>query len=416
MKQLILAMSQKSYSSDILVWGLFIAAVLAFVALLFWQRRKGRELRSELEQLARMKENDIEAEFVLRAMKLTTWHLDPKTMTMTFDSDFRDKSEWAASYTDGESPKQLARQLHPHDAERVFKALTDLCEGRSEDYRVEYRVLIPNTNRFYWEESFATVVERDVDGKPCSIVGTTQRIDDRKRMEEALISARNRAEESDRLKSAFIANMSHEIRTPLNAIVGFTSILPDITSPEERQGLIDLIQDNTQNLLTIIDDVVNISKIESGQEETVMSNFELNMMLAEQTERYRQYLKPGVNMSTHFACEQQTITTDYNRLCEIVKHLLSNATKFTTQGSIEIGYDAPANRRIDIWVRDTGKGIAEENLERVFERFFKVDEFIPGAGLGLSTCRTMAFSLGGEVTVESKLGEGSTFTVDIPIL
>ena len=416
MKHLLLATVQKSYSSDILVWGLLVVAIIACVALIFWQRRKGRELRYELDQLARMKENNIEAEFVLRAMKLTTWHLDPKTMAMTFDSDFRDKSEWVVGYTDGDSPQDLGQQVEPHDAEHVMKALTDLCEGRTEDYRVEYRVLIPNTNKFYWEESFATIVERDDEGKPSSIVGTTQRIDDRKRMEEALIDARNRAEESDRLKSAFIANMSHEIRTPLNAIVGFTSVLPDITAPEERQGFLDLIQENTQKLLRIIDDVVNISKIESGQAETVMTNFELNMMLSDQVERFRQDLKPGVELTTSFACEQQNITTDNDRLREIMKHLLSNATKFTSQGSIEIGYSAPSDGRIKIWVSDTGKGIAEENLERVFERFFKVDEYIPGAGLGLSTCRTMAFSLGGQVTVESKLGVGSTFTVDIPIL
>ena len=120
-------------------------------------------------------------------------------------------------------------------------------------------------------------------------------------------------------------------------------------------------------------------------------------------------------MTTHYAQESLIITTDLNRFVEIIKHLLSNAVKFTTQGSIEVGYDQPADGRVQIWVRDTGKGIAPENQERVFERFFKVDEFIPGAGLGLSICHTMAFSLGGNVTLESELGKGSTFKVQIPI-
>ena len=126
-------------------------------------------------------------------------------------------------------------------------------------------------------------------------------------------------------------------------------------------------------------------------------------------------MKEGVTFNTAFASDALQVTTDMNRLMEIMKHLISNALKFTAKGTITMGYSPVVSGRLALWVRDTGKGIAEGDLERVFERFYKVDEFIPGAGLGLSTCRTMAFSLGGTVTVESKLGEGSTFTVEIPI-
>jgi signal transduction histidine kinase len=161
--------------------------------------------------------------------------------------------------------------------------------------------------------------------------------------------------------------------------------------------------------------VVNISKIESGKEELVMTAFELNTLLLENMSRCEQALQPGVTLDAQFALDALTITTDLARLNEIMKHLLQNATKFTQAGSITVGYDQPVDGRIIIWVRDTGKGIAEENLERIFERFYKVDEFIPCAGLGLSLCRVMAFSLGGNVTVESKLGEGSTFKVELPI-
>ena len=120
-------------------------------------------------------------------------------------------------------------------------------------------------------------------------------------------------------------------------------------------------------------------------------------------------------MSTSFANPSQFVNTDHNRFIEIMRHLVSNAAKFTNHGTIVVGFDQPSEGRIRAWVRDTGKGIASELHERVFERFFKVDEFVPGAGLGLSTSRTMAYSIGGSVTVESKLGEGSTFTLDIPI-
>jgi signal transduction histidine kinase len=276
-------------------------------------------------------------------------------------------------------------------------------------------VRIAHTDDYYWTEAYATVAARNDDGLPKYIVGTSMRIDERKAMETALMEARNKAEESDRLKSAFIANMSHEIRTPLNAIIGFTSVLPDVEGAEERNELINLIQENNQKLLRIVDDVINISKIESGKEKLVMTTFDLNDILQAIISEYASKAQDGVKVSTMFASGSQQITTDMSRLTEVINHLMSNALKFTSQGSVILGYDSTAGKRIRIWVQDTGKGIAPEYQERVFERFFKVDEFIPGAGLGLSICRTMAYSMGGDVGVESTLGEGSKFWFEIPI-
>lgn len=404
-----------SYASDIVLWGAFILVFLAFAGFIIYQRRQGKELRYELDQLTKMTENNIESEFLLRAMKIATWHADPKNFSVAYDDDFRDKDIVRGLVAGGALEGEIQQQLHPQDVGHVSEALTALCEGKTDDYHVVYRVLNPHTNKYFWEESFATVSEHDVDGKPNKIVGASMIVDERKNLETELIAARNRAEESDRLKSAFIANMSHEIRTPLNAIIGFTSVLPDLPDGEERQSLLDLINENTQKLLRIIDDVVNISKIESGQEQTVLSSFELNLTLSDHLDRYRHDLKPDVQLKTAFASDTQMITTDLNRFNEIIKHLLSNATKFTTSGFIEVGYEPPVDGRLRLWVRDTGKGIAESDSEKVFERFYKVDEFVPGAGLGLSICRTMAYSLGGTLTVESKLGEGSTFWLEIPI-
>ena len=394
---------------------LLVIIALVLIGLIWFQIQKGRQLRSELQLLEKVGKHNVEYEFVLGVMRLSIWHLDTKTGKLTFEQDYREKGNKFFTNVDGMSVDESVAALDPRDEARVNKSLTDLCEGRKESYRETYRVKVPFNDSVYWEESYATIAERDTDGKPTKIVGTTMRIDDRKAMEEALIQARNRAEESDRLKTAFIANISHEIRTPLNAIVGFTSVLPDIEDASERQSLLDLIHENTQKLLRIVDDVVNISKIESGKEELVMTAFDLNLMLDQYVQRYENDLNPEVEMTTCFPQESLFITTDYSRLEEIMKHLLSNATKFTAKGSIVVGYDKPLEGHVTIWVRDTGKGIPEDKLEQVFERFFKVDEFIPGAGLGLSICRVMAFSLGGNVTVESKLGEGSTFKVEIPI-
>ena len=411
MTKLLLYTSQQSQLYDVILLVSLVGLLLLAIVLVFWQRRKGKDLAYELEQLGKLQKNNIEFDFVLKTMRLSTWHIDTRTREIVFDNDYRDKSD---TYVPAMG-KELVAAMPDQDRNRVTKAIEDLCQGVREEAHEEYQIRLPHTKKTYWSESYAIVAERDIDGTPKRIVGTSMRIDDRKNLEQELVNARNRAEESDRLKTAFIANMSHEIRTPLNAIIGFTSVLPDVQDPEERKQLLDLVHENTQKLLVIIDDVVNISKIEAGQEELVMSNFELNLILQEQADRFMKETKPGVGFDVQFACEQQLITTDLNRLIEVVKHLLSNAVKFTNEGKITLGYDAPADGRIRIWVKDTGIGIAKENLERVFERFFKVDEFVPGAGLGLSICRTMAYSLGGSVTVKSQPGEGSTFFFEFPI-
>ncbi len=417
MIEILLYSSTQSNLSNILVWVLLSVLLFILVGMIFWQRRTGKDLADELAELDKVEKNNVQNEFVLKALGVATWHMDVATMNIVYDQDFRMRSDgWItdASDADGHFDKGLS-MLQEQDAERIAKSMQALCEGKTDLYHEEYRVMIPDTNRFFWEESYATVAEHNVDGSPKVIVGTSKHIDDRKEMEDALKDARFKAEESDRLKTAFLANMSHEIRTPLNAIVGFTSVIADVQQEEERKQLLDLIHENTQKLLRIVDDVVAISKIEAGQEEAVMLQFDLVQILNEVVGRFADKVKDGVSLTTSYASESQLVTTDLNRVQEIMRHLLSNAVKFTDRGSIVVGFGEPHDDRIKVWVRDTGKGIATEYQKRVFERFFKVDEFIPGAGLGLSTCSTMAYSIGGDVTVESKLGEGSTFTFEFPV-
>ena len=412
---ILLYVDQQTHTFQTVFWiiGLLLASLLIFA--IFWQYRKGHELEEELEQLGKQKKKDIELDFVLKAMGLSIWHINTESGQLFFDKDFREKRPETVTGKDGDSFGENATLLVEEDSERVTNHLAALCSGRTEEYHEQYRVRVPHSSKTYWEESYATIADRDIEGKPLLIVGTTQRIDERKNLENALKNALSKAEESDRLKSAFIANMSHEIRTPLNAIIGFTSVLPDIDGKEERQELINLIQENNQKLLRIIDDVMNISKIEAGKEQLQMLTFDINPILDEVVNKYMPDLKPGVTMTTRYAAQQQEVTTDLTRLTESLDHLVSNAVKFTNQGSITVGYEPVKDRKLHIWVRDTGIGIAPENHERVFERFYKVDEFVPGAGLGLSLCRTMAFSLGGNVGVDSRLGEGSTFWMEIPV-
>ena len=398
------------------IWGLGgVAAILLFV-LVFIQRRTGKRLKGELAELAKIRQGNVEYEFILKAMKLSTWQMDPRRRMITFSNDFRGEQDEHMIPPDS-SIDSLVDCLASSDAQRVRTAMDDLCEGRTSYYHQQYRVKSANVKGLtYWEESYATIADRDVDGNPVKIVGTTMFINDRKEMEAALIAARNKAEESDRLKTAFLANMGHEIRTPLNAIVGFADLLPVVENEEDRNQLIREIQNNNQKLLRIIDGLVSMSKIEAEAKNLVKSQTNLVEVLSEITQTYMQMVdSQTVVLATQFPYTELMMTTDVAKLRELVDHLMQNAVKFTLKGSITLGFELIDGEHVRIWVKDTGKGIAEADKERIFERFVKVDEFIPGTGLGLSVAKSHAASLGGTIGVDSRPGEGSTFWVVLPL-
>jgi signal transduction histidine kinase len=400
---------------DILIWVAGVPAILVLLFALFYQVRQYRQLKAELAQLAKIKRHNIEYDLVLKAMKLSTWRLNVPEGTVAYESDYR-SGKYSFSPQAGIPVEGTFALIHADDRERVREALTGLMRGKYEDYHQQYRAQATPSSPFYWAETFATVEKRDIDGKPLTIVGTSMRIDAQKEIEQALIEARNQAEESDRLKSAFLANITHEVRTPLNAIVGFSDVLPMAQSEEERNELIKLIKQNNAHLLRLFDDMVNISKLEAGNNgEIVKEDFELLPLLQEMVEKYQPVASDnGVAVETDGAAESIIIHTDRDRLKEILNQYMNNAVKFTAAGSIRLGYDKlPSSLRI--WVRDTGKGIpADKCNDRLFERFVKVDDFVAGTGLGLSICRSLADLLGGKVGVESVYQQGSTFWVEIP--
>lgn len=397
--------------SYILLWGGGIIIFILLCLLIWRQLILGRQLRSELAMLDEMLQNNVEYEFVLKAMRLAAWHVDPKTRLVYFDNDFR---EFSDNYTPeaGMTIDDWMQQLMPADLPVVKKAIDDLCAGRTDIFNQQYQIRSSLPGKVCWEEAYATIGERDADGNPSKVVGASMRIDKRKEMETALIHARNKAEESDRLKTAFLANMGHEIRTPLNAIVGFADLLPVVQDEADRQQLISEIQTNNRKLLRIIDGLVSMSEIEAGARSLSRSALDLNALFQEQVAS----LQPtaGVPLRTHLPEEQMLIHTDREALTEIVDNLMQNAVKFTAQGKITLGYDIEGDQ-VRIWVQDSGKGIAPEDQERIFERFVKVDEYIPGTGLGLSVVKSHATNLGGTVGVESALGEGSRFWVLLPL-
>jgi len=397
------------------LWGVGFLLMIVLIVSLILQRRTGLKLKDELAELDRLKEGNVEYEFVVKAMKLATWNINPKLRTITMDNDYREGQD---NYMP--SPEShvalLCEMIDKSDAQRVMTALDDICTGRSNFYHQQYRVRSGNSGLMFWEESFAIIADRDAEGNPTKVVGTTMRIDERKKLEADLINARNKAEESDRLKTAFLANMGHEIRTPLNAIVGFADLLPVIKGEEERNQLINEIQINNRKLLRIIDGLVSMSKIEAQAKNLVKSQTDLVPLLNEIAKEHATMVdQQSVVLVTQFPYTQLMITTDVSKLKEIVNNLMQNAVKFTLKGCITLGFDMQEGDHVRIWVKDTGKGIPEADLTKIFDRFVKLDEYIPGTGLGLSVVKSHVDSLGGTLGVESHIGQGSTFWVDLPL-
>ncbi len=400
---------------DILAWLIGVPIIIAAIVLLVIQQRQTRKLKGDLSHLAKIKRHTIEYELVLKTMKLSVWRLDVPTLVLTFESDYRDAVDTVV-LPPGANLDLLCSIMVPVYVEKLKKRLTDLIEGRVNESHLEYEIMIPHTDSTYWEEIYAIVDKRDLDGKPLTIVGTSMRIDRQKEMEKSLIDARNHAEESDRLKSAFLANISHEIRTPLNAIIGFSDVLPLAQTAEEREQMISLIKQNNAHLLRLFDDMVHMSKLEANGDSVQKTRFALSKLLEEVVDKYASRIDPRrIKIGLQSANEDVRPYTDRNRLSEILNQYVDNAVKFTMDGSITLGYETKDNM-LRIWVRDTGKGIPDGvSGDRIFERFVKVDDFVPGTGLGLSICRSMALSLGGKVGVQSKFGEGSMFWVEIPM-
>ncbi|WP_330941903.1 ATP-binding protein [Bacteroides sp. MSB163] len=247
------------------------------------------------------------------------------------------------------------------------------------------------------------------------ILYTAWDITDQKILERKLRLAKEEAEESNRIKSAFLANMSHEIRTPLNAIVGFSSILAEDVSEDERIEYLSIISKNNDILLQLINDILDLSKIEAGTLEYVYANIDVNKMLSEieQAARMRQ---PNANVTICAVTPLPDLFlyTDQRRITQVLNNFISNAMKFTNAGSITFGYEEPKDGYIRFFVTDTGTGIPSEKVADIFNRFVKLDSFKQGTGLGLAISQNIVKELKGEIGVVSELGKGSTFWFTLP--
>ena len=306
--------------------------------------------------------------------------------------------------------EQILQYIHPQDRERFCARF--LQSNQYTNQREQYRCNFSGKYQ-WWQFRYNYVLS---DGHAAVVTGLLQNIQEVKDRETELIEARNIAEQAE-LKQSFLNNMSHEIRTPLNAIVGFSSILAETlqTDDEEIKEYINIIHTNTDLLLNLINDILELSRIDSGAASFTRQDKNVRTLLESYYRTFHVQVKPGLEFLCDFPDENYTVSVDPMRLQQVVTNFLSNANKFTESGYIRLGYRYIAEEdKISIFVEDTGKGIPKNELEMIFSRFYKRDEFAQGAGLGLAICQGIVLRLHGQIKVESEVGKGSRFSVLLP--
>ena len=266
-----------------------------------------------------------------------------------------------------------------------------------------------------WFRATCTPLRRDAEGKVVSVVGCTEIIEERKRAEFAMLEAKRRAEESDLMKSVFLSNMSHEVRTPLNAILGFSKLISSAESPEEVAEFEQIIDTNGELLLNIINDVLDLSKIEAGKFKIEKSPIEINNVCDVAVSSVMPKVGRNVKLSFERSMPDLKIMADSKRIMQVMMQLVGNAIKYTRQGSVKVYCQPEGENMLKISVVDTGEGISEEHLPYVFNRFYRANSTESGTGLGLPIAKTIVEQWGGTIGVESTLGSGSTFWFTVPI-
>lgn len=339
-----------------------------------------------------------------------------------FDLFTRDGGGVAQWYHNlGEEPDTPLNQIigvynhvNDEDKQKLFDHIKRVKAGETNGFTEDLRVLHKD-NVWRWTQVNVLKNPANTDPGKLEMLCVNFDITNLKETEKKLIKAKEKAEVSDKLKSAFIANMSHEIRTPLNAIVGFSGVLAETEDNDEKASYVNIIQENNEMLLQLISDILDLSKIEAGTMELSYDELDLDILCTEIIQTYNMKLQNSpveVLYGEHFSpC---IISSDKNRLMQVIGNFMNNAIKFTHEGNITIGFNKEGNDKIKVYVQDTGRGIDEKDQEAIFQRFIKLDDFVQGTGLGLSICKSIIEQLGGEIGVISKKGEGACFWFTIP--
>ncbi|WP_459189782.1 ATP-binding protein [Parabacteroides sp. APC149_11_2_Y6] len=361
-----------------------------------------------------IKEERMQSYFLnmtLNSTKIFPWFYDMERSVYVMTPEYFTYLKLPNDHHNELTAEEFVDLVFPDDRESLFSALSDQMGGDLYTAPVSFR-LRRGDGTYEWMEGRSTYLAQEVSGLPYRIVGIVMSIQKMKDKEEEVAVAKR----NDAQKSAFLANMSHEIRTPLNSIVGFSMLLRDIEGLEKNEivEFVDIINKNCELLLSLINDILDISKIEAGTMEFRYSEQSLNKLLDDIYVSQQLNMPPGVELKLELAEKDKIIFIDPVRLKQVINNLINNAVKFTNRGYITFGYLSETPGNVTFFVKDTGKGISEEDQKHIFDRFYKIDHFSQGAGLGLAICRTIVEYFHGTIHIESKKGVGTCFKIVIP--
>ncbi|MEG1616299.1 MAG: ATP-binding protein [Bacteroidales bacterium] len=308
----------------------------------------------------------------------------------------------------------IYQRMHPDDRKKMLDFFKEAMRGEASLISSQNRILTKD-DTWRWLHNHVMVTEFAPEKGVIEIIGINIDITQQKLIEEQLIKAKEEAESLDKTKSAFIANMSHEIRTPLNAIVGFSNLLAQTTDEEEKKSFVRIIEKNNELLLQLISDILDLSKIEAQTLDFNQDKVDITVLCNEIAYSFSHKTAPNVEIKSLPGSSSFFIETDRIRLHQVLSNLMSNAIKFTEKGSVSLGYTIQGEHEVEFYVEDTGCGIPQDKLPQVFDRFIKLNKFIPGTGLGLSICKNIIEQMGGFLNVNSEEGVGSRFYFRIPI-
>lgn len=363
--------------------------------------KKAQE-REIIESYKKIKATQKELSLALNAGKLSSWNYNIKEgLFYKFDVHIENIEK--------RSLKSIYESIHPDDRNK-FMALLEAVAHKQKlpENRIILRVLENNATDYSYSSFTYSAVE-DEAGNIVVITFIQRDITEDIIYQQNLITAKNKAEEADKLKSTFLANMSHEIRTPLNAIVGFSELLTETNDTEEKFEYKQLIETNSEILLKLIGDILDLSKIEVGSIDINRQKLNLCQLCDELYRSFQQRIKnPKVTLKLINPYTKCIANFDKYRFMQIFTNFATNAIKYTPQGEIVMGYECMPGQ-VRIYVKDSGIGIPEEKKHRIFSRFEKLDTFAQGTGLGLSICKAIADATGGEVGFKSKANVGSEF-------
>lgn len=376
-----------------------------------------RDITSELATENTLRRTRILTKMALRISDIRTCSIfiDPDS-THNFKDSVVTLNDWNTMSEDmiEVSWGQFISRAHPDDQEHYHNMFTRLCRGEISEARIEARMLFPGKKEYVWREVFATVYERDEKGRPSVILGCSTNIQERKNQELSLEEAKVKAEAADKMKSKYLADMSHEIRTPLNAITGFSELMAFADTDEERMSYYDVIKMNNQLLMQLINDILDISKIEADAIKITYEQLDVSELMDTIYASAKLRVPGGVKLILEKGADHHMFGTDSMRLLQLINKLVNNAIKNTKEGSITMGYTIQPDNQLRFYVRDTGIGIDKDKLKDVFGRFVKINDYMEGIGLGLAICKGLVVKMGGSIHVTSELGVGSEFSFILP--